>query len=205
MELIKRNIRVSDILTREAFENAIVVHSAIGGSTNATIHLPSIARELGLDLEPELFDEINHKVPHLGNINPSGQHLTESFWFAGGVPMVELYLKDMLHLDVMTVTGKTLGENLEDLERDNFFARNLGYLHNYGWNATTSSSLSPKRPRRARSRSCAATSRRMGRSSSIRPAARKCASAKAPRACSTARRTPTRPLWTAGWNPGTSL
>ena len=132
LELIKRNIRVSDILTREAFENAIVVHSAIGGSTNATIHLPSIARELGLDLEPELFDEINHKVPHLGNINPSGQHLTESFWFAGGVPMVELYLKDMLHLDVMTVTGKTLGENLEDLERDNFFARNLGYLHNYG-------------------------------------------------------------------------
>ena len=132
LELIKRNIRVSDILTREAFENAIVVHSAIGGSTNATIHLPSIARELGLDLEPELFDEINHKVPHLGNINPSGQHLTESFWFAGGVPMVELYLKDMLHLDVMTVTGKTLGENLEDLERDNFFARNLGYLHKIG-------------------------------------------------------------------------
>ena len=83
-------------------------------------------------MEPELFDEINHKVPHLGNINPSGQHLTESFWFAGGVPLVQLYLKDMLHLDVMTVTGKTLGENLEDLQRDNFFQRNLGYLHNYG-------------------------------------------------------------------------
>ena len=109
-----------------------MVHSAIGGSTNATIHLPSIARELGIHLEPELFDEINHKVPHLGNINPSGQHLTESFWFAGGVPLVQLYLKDMLHLDVMTVTGKTLGENLEDLQRDNFFQRNLGYLHNYG-------------------------------------------------------------------------
>ena len=132
LSLIEKDIRPHDILTREAFENAIVVHSAIGGSTNATIHLPSIARELGIHLEPELFDEINHKVPHLGNINPSGQHLTESFWFAGGVPLVQLYLKDMLHLDVMTVTGKTLGENLEDLQRDNFFQRNLGYLHNYG-------------------------------------------------------------------------
>ncbi len=132
LSLAEKGLCVSKILTKEAFENAIIVHSAIGGSTNATIHLPSIARELGIELEPELFDEINHKVPHLGNINPSGQHLTETFWFAGGVPMVELYLKDMLHLDVMTVTGKTLGENLEDLQRDNFFNRNIGYLHNYG-------------------------------------------------------------------------
>lgn len=132
MELAERDITAGAIMTREAFENAIIIHSAIGGSTNATIHLPSIARELGITLEPELFDDLNHKVPHIGNINPSGQHLTESFWFAGGIPMVQIYLKDMLHLDVMTVTGKTLGENLEDLEKDNFFARNLGYLHNYG-------------------------------------------------------------------------
>ena len=80
----------------------------------------------------ELFDEINHQVPHLGNINPSGTQLTESFWFAGGVPMVQWMLRDMLDLDVMTVTGKTLGENLEDLHKDNWFERNLGYLHNYG-------------------------------------------------------------------------
>ena len=132
MELAERDITAGAIMTREAFENAIIIHSAIGGSTNATIHLPSIARELGITLEPELFDDLNHKVPHIGNINPSGQHLTESFWFAGGIPMVQIYLKDMLHLDVMTVTGKTLGENLKDLEKDNFFARNLGYLHNYG-------------------------------------------------------------------------
>lgn len=132
MELVERDITAGAVMTREAFENAIIIHSAIGGSTNATIHLPSIARELGIILEPELFDDLNHKVPHIGNINPSGQHLTESFWFAGGIPMVQLYLKDMLHLDVMTVTGKTLGENLQDLEEDNFFARNLGYLHNYG-------------------------------------------------------------------------
>ena len=106
MELVERDITAGAVMTREAFENAIIIHSAIGGSTNATVHLPSIARELGIILEPELFDDLNHKVPHIGNINPSGQHLTESFWFAGGIPMVQLYLKDMLHLDVMTVTGK---------------------------------------------------------------------------------------------------
>lgn len=132
LKLVKKNITPSKILTKEAFENAIIIHSAIGGSTNATIHLPSIAAELGIDLPPEMFDEINHKIPHIGNINPSGEHLTESFWFAGGVPMVQFILKDYLNLDVMTVTGKSLGENLKDLEKDNFFDRNLGYLSNYG-------------------------------------------------------------------------
>ena len=132
MELVEKNITPSQILTKEAFVNAIIVHAAIGGSTNATIHLPSIALELGIELTPELFDEINHRIPHIGNINPSGEHLTESFWFAGGIPMVQLMLKEYLNLDVMTATGKTLGENLEDLEKDNFFDRNLGYLTNYG-------------------------------------------------------------------------
>lgn len=132
MELVRKNITPSKIMTKEAFINAIIVHSAIGGSTNALIHLPAIARELGIVLKPELFDEINHKIPHIGNLNPGGNHLTESFWFAGGVPMVQLMLKDYLNLDVLTVTGKTLRENLEDLEKDNFFERNLGYLANYG-------------------------------------------------------------------------
>lgn len=132
MKLVEMGITPSKILTKEAFENAIIVHSAIGGSTNAAIHLPSIARELGIRITPELFDEINHKIPHIGNIHPSGDHLTESFWFAGGIPMVQKLLKPWLHLDVMTVTGKTLGENLEDIERDGFFRRYIGYLHNYG-------------------------------------------------------------------------
>lgn len=131
MTLARKEITPSQIMTRKAFENAIIIHSAIGGSTNATLHLPAIAKELGISLEPELFDEINHKIPHLGNINPSGQHLTESFWFAGGIPYVQMLLRDYLHLDVMTVTGKTLGENLEDLEASGFFERNLGYLANY--------------------------------------------------------------------------
>ena len=107
MELVEKDITASKIMTPAAFKNAIIVHSAIGGSTNATIHLPS-------------------------NINPSGTQLTESFWFAGGIPMVQWMLRDMLDLDVMTVTGKTLGENLEDLHKDNWFDRNLGYLANYG-------------------------------------------------------------------------
>jgi len=132
LTLAAEGILPSDIMTRRAFENAIVVHSAIGGSTNATIHLPSIARELDIDLPPELFDEINHRVPYIGNIDPSGDHLTESFWFAGGVPWVQWLLRDYLHLDVMTVTGRTLGENLDALHQDNFFHRNLGYLANYG-------------------------------------------------------------------------
>ncbi len=130
--LAEKNITAGRIMTKEAFINAFVVHSAIGGSTNALIHLPSIARELGITIEPELVDEINHRIPHLGNITPNGKHVTEAFWFAGGVPMIQLLLKDYLNLDVLTVTGKTLGANLEDMERDHFFARNTGYLANYG-------------------------------------------------------------------------
>ncbi|MBQ7488779.1 MAG: dihydroxy-acid dehydratase [Clostridia bacterium] len=131
MKLAELNLRPSDILTPAAFRNAIIVHSAIGGSTNATLHLPSIARELDLELSPDLFDEINRIIPHIGNINPSGEHLTESFWFAGGIPAVQIALRDYLDLDVMTVTGRTLGENLEIIEKDGFFERNEGYLHNY--------------------------------------------------------------------------
>lgn len=132
MELIEKKICPSKILTPAAFRNAIVVHSAIGGSTNALLHLPAIAKELGMELDPELFNEINHEIPHIGNINPSGKYLTESFWFAGGIPRVQQMLAAYLDLDVMTVTGKTLGENLEELERDHFFVRGEGYLHNYG-------------------------------------------------------------------------
>lgn len=132
VRLAKQKITPSMIMTRDAFRNAIIVHSAIGGSTNAFIHLPAIARELNIDLEPELFNEINAIIPHLGNINPSGKHLTESFWFAGGIPMIQIMLKDYLELNVMTVTGKTLGENLEEFEKSGFLERNIGYLHNYG-------------------------------------------------------------------------
>ncbi len=132
MELVEKGITARSILTPEAFYNAIVVHAAIGGSTNGLLHLPSIAAEAGIELRPELFDEINRKIPHIGNIFPSGRYPTEAFYFAGGIPMVQLVLKDFLKLDVITVTGRTLGENLEDLQKDGFFERMIGYLHNYG-------------------------------------------------------------------------
>lgn len=132
MHLAERGITPSKIMTPAAFRNAIIVHSAIGGSTNATLHLPSIARELGIDLPIELFDELNHITPHLCNVFPSGKQLTEAFWFAGGIPMVQWLLRDLLDLNVMTATGKTLGENLEQLHEENWFSRNLGYLSNYG-------------------------------------------------------------------------
>ncbi len=132
MNLVEKGIKPSDIMTPAAFRNAIIVHSAIGGSTNATLHLPSIARELGIELDAQQFDEINRIIPHIGNINPSGKHLTESFWFAGGIPAVQWALREYLDLNVMTVTGKTLGENLEDMKNSGFFERGEGYLHNYG-------------------------------------------------------------------------
>lgn len=132
MELVEKGITACQILTPAAFRNAIIIHAALGGSTNAMIHLPAIARECGFELKAELFDEINHVIPHIGNIYPSGEWPTEAFWFAGGVPMVQWMLRDYLDLNVMTVSGMTLGENLEHLWSEHFFARIEGYLHNYG-------------------------------------------------------------------------
>ncbi len=104
----------SDILTMEAFENAITVHAAIAGSTNALLHLPAIARECGLKLEPERFDTIHRRTPWIVDVRPSGLHPASYFHEAGGVPAVMEALRQLLHLDVMTVTGKTLGENLDE-------------------------------------------------------------------------------------------
>lgn len=132
MNLVEKGITAGQIMTEAAFRNAIIVHAAIGGSTNAMIHLPSIAKELGIELKPELFDEINRSIPHLCNVYPSGQYFSEDLWFAGGIPMIQWMLRDYLDLRVMTCTGKTLGENLEDVLADHFFERNIGYLHNYG-------------------------------------------------------------------------
>jgi dihydroxy-acid dehydratase len=131
MTLCKKGIKPSDILTKEAFTNAIRVHAAISGSTNALIHLPAIAHELGLDVSPDLFDRLNQETPYLASVQPSGTYLSELFWYAGGVPRVQLELKDMLDLRVMTATGKSLGDNLKALEREGFFRRGEGYLANY--------------------------------------------------------------------------
>lgn len=132
MELARKGITSSQVLTQAAFENAIKVHAAISGSTNALIHFPAIAHEVGIHLDPKLFDTIGGTVKYLTNIQPSGQYITEMLWYAGGIPMIQWLLKDQLDLNVMTVTGYTLGENLEMLEKSDFFNRNAGYLKTYG-------------------------------------------------------------------------
>ena len=131
MELAQKGLKPSDILTKEAFENAIKVHAALSGSTNALLHLPAIAHELGIEIDAELFDRINRKTPYLVDVQPSGKHVSEMVWYAGGVPQVQIELADVLDLNVMTVSGKTLGENLEQLKTEGFFQRGQGYLANY--------------------------------------------------------------------------
>lgn len=131
VNLVQRRIKVSEILTPAAFENAIKVHAAIGGSTNATLHLPAIAHEAGYELPLDLFDRANREIPYLTNLQPGGEYPAQFFWYAGGVPMIQWLIRDYLDLSVMTVTGKTLGENLEDLQNDGYFERVQSYLTNH--------------------------------------------------------------------------
>ncbi|MDQ0381372.1 dihydroxy-acid dehydratase [Amycolatopsis thermophila] len=129
--MIHQNLTPRRILTREAFENAIILHAAVGGSTNALLHLPPIAKEAGVEITIDDFDRIHRRVPVLANVKTTGRYPVEYFWYAGGVPAVMLELREMLHLGCLTVTGKTLGENLEDIERDPFFfTERRGYLNN---------------------------------------------------------------------------
>ena len=130
LRLIEEEITPRRILTREAFENAIVIHAAVGGSTNALLHLPVIAREAGVEITIDDFDRIHRQVPVLANVKTTGRYPVEYFWYAGGVPAVMLELRDMLHLNCLTVTGKTVGENLEEIEHSRFFAERIGYLNN---------------------------------------------------------------------------
>jgi dihydroxy-acid dehydratase len=132
LRLLAEDLTPRRILTREAFENAIVIHAAIGGSTNALLHLPPIAREAGVEITIDDFDRIHRQVPVLANVKTTGRYPVDYFWYAGGVPAVMLELRDMLHLDCMTVTGKTLGENLREIEHSQFFMRErLGHLRNF--------------------------------------------------------------------------
>jgi len=132
LTLIEKGITAKDILSRKAFENAIMVHAAVSGSTNALLHLPAIAKQAGIDILPEEFDKIHRCIPVLSGLKTSGPWPTQIFWFAGGVPKIMQVLKDYLHLDVLTVTGNTVGENLEQLEQNGFFEKNALYLNNYG-------------------------------------------------------------------------
>lgn len=113
--LVKEGVRPSDIMTISAFENAIRVDMAIGGSTNTTLHLPAIANELGIRIDLEVFDYISRRTPNLTMIRPSGKHTMLDFDRAGGIPAVLKRLQEQLNIDCLTVTGKNIGENLKNV------------------------------------------------------------------------------------------
>ena len=129
--LMERDLRPSQIMTRAAFENAIKVHAAIGGSTNAVLHLPAIAAELGIQLTLEDFQRVSAGIPLLTSVLTAGKWPTQYFWLAGGVPRVLWELREVLDLDLPTVTGKTIRENLEDLRAAGYFRRSEELLRAY--------------------------------------------------------------------------
>jgi L-arabonate dehydrase len=112
VEMVKEDMRMSSLLTRKAFENAIRTNAAIGGSTNAVIHLIAIAGRLGVKLDLDDWDRLGADVPCLLNLQPSGKFLMEDFYYAGGLPAVLREIQPLLHLDCLTANGKTLGENI---------------------------------------------------------------------------------------------
>jgi dihydroxy-acid dehydratase len=116
VDMVWEDLAVERILTPAAFDNAIKVHMAMGGSTNAIIHVIAMARRAGVPLDIERFDRISREIPVLANVRPSGKYLMEDFFYAGGLRALMLELKDRLDLSVLTVTGKTLGENIAGAE-----------------------------------------------------------------------------------------
>ncbi len=117
VELLEKNITPSKIMTQEAFENAVIVDLALGGSTNTTLHVPAIASELedkGVKVNLDLFEDLSHKIPHITSIRPGGSHRLLELENAGGIPGVLTVLKDKINADALTCTGKTLEENIKD-------------------------------------------------------------------------------------------
>ena len=111
VEMVRENLCLSDVLTKEAFENAIMVNAAISGSTNFVIHLLAIAGRIGIDLCLDDFDRLSANIPLLANLQPAGQYFMEDFYYAGGLPAVITQLKAFLHNDAITVNGKSIGDN----------------------------------------------------------------------------------------------
>ncbi|MGE5203376.1 MAG: IlvD/Edd family dehydratase [Acidobacteriota bacterium] len=114
VEMVRENLRMSKILTRKAFENAIRVNAAIGGSTNAVVHLLALAGRIGTRLELRDFDRLGHDIPLLVDLMPSGRFLMEDLYYAGGLPAVIRELGDLIHEDALTVNGRSIGENVKD-------------------------------------------------------------------------------------------
>ena len=117
------HMKPSDIITMDSFENAILVHAAISGSTNCLLHIPAIAHEFGIEITGDTFDKLHRNARYLLDVRPAGRWPAECFYYAGGVPAIMEEIKEHLHLDAMTVTGKTLGENLKELKTNGFYER----------------------------------------------------------------------------------
>ena len=116
VQMVKEDLKLSDILTRKAFENAIITNAAIGGSTNFIIHLLAIAGRIGVDLKLEDFDKLSKNVPLVANLQPSGKYFMEDLYYAGGLPSVMKELDKFLHRDCITANGKTVSENYQTEE-----------------------------------------------------------------------------------------
>ncbi len=116
-------MKPSSFITQKHFENAILVHAAISGSTNCLLHLPAIAHEFGIDIDGDTFDRLHRNAHYLLDLRPAGRWPAEFFYYAGGVPAIMEELRRHLHLDVMTITGKTLGENLDELKASGYYQK----------------------------------------------------------------------------------
>jgi dihydroxy-acid dehydratase len=116
VDMVHNDVKISQILTRQAFENAIRTLAAIGGSTNAVIHLIAIARRLNIQLTIDDFEKLGSDMPNILNLQPSGDHLMEDFCYAGGLPAVMKEIQEFLHKDILTVSGKTVAENVASAE-----------------------------------------------------------------------------------------
>ena len=146
IKLVQDDLKPSQILTKEAFQNAIALDMALGGSTNTTLHLPAIAKEAGINLPLSTFDEIGRKVPHLCSMIPSGIYALEDLDAAGGVPAVMHELSNLLHTELPTVSGKTVSENIKDAQViDREVIHSLSNpVHKEGGIAILTGNLAPK-------------------------------------------------------------
>lgn len=132
MALAQSGLTARDIVDSRSFENAIIVHAAISGSTNALLHLPAIAREFGIGIDADTFERIHKDAHYLLDVRPAGRWPSEFVYYAGGVPAIMEELRPLLHLDAMTVTGHTLGENLDVLRESDYYEKCAAYLASTG-------------------------------------------------------------------------
>ncbi|MEQ9214143.1 MAG: L-arabinonate dehydratase [Marinovum algicola] len=145
VEMVWDDQKPSDVMTEKAFENAIMTVMAIGGSTNAAIHLLAMAGRLGVPIDLDRFDSLSRRTPWLADIRPSGRFLMEDFYYAGGLPALMGELRDLLHLDAVTVSGRTLGEDIEraDVYNEEVIRRRANPLNKEGGLVVLRGNLAP--------------------------------------------------------------